>query len=77
LSNAVIASVVIALYLSSPPLSCAAEHTFWALEWMQMRAFAQRMRNLPPAATSLTEAMIFEGLQYYRTTMAMSPEVFA
>jgi len=40
------------LLLSSLPLSCALEHEFRALEWMQMRAFAQRMRNLPPAATS-------------------------
>jgi len=45
------------LLLSSLPLSCALEHYFWALEWMQMRASAQRMRNLPPAATSSFERL--------------------
>jgi hypothetical protein len=44
---------VMLLLLSSLPLSCALEHTFWALEWMQRRASARWLRNLPPAATSL------------------------
>ena len=34
------------LLLSSLPLSCALEHSCWALEWMQMRAFSSTNAQL-------------------------------